>query len=725
MAVITTIEAPVRSENAGSDSDMSAGADGNNGLADTINVEVGSAASTAVTAPPTISGAKQATAEGDEASFAVTLDMLQGAWRHSHPSVGRFLVTGARAEMDIEDPLRKHMGIHVDRYLGTIVEYSDGKLEFANFFVSNAECTSHRVVWRCDRQEVTWTRDHDAAAVARKSQRSMIDVLPSSGGATSSTATAVPGAAVQSRHQWSKTPRMTLVEKNAHYASIPQDVVLQDVCALQACRIHMEGRRDLVSSGDLEIAFSNSTARGRGRGRFINPLLGRLGAASVPTVSVQGALVPKRKIGGDSANTAGASSDQGSTRKSARLKKPNSMIPRMVDSAKPKRAKQPVRSIIPVGRSIIPMSTEQLSLQEQLDVVNERRRELEEQVKQGDDIGPGTSIVVAESAEGSSGGKRRRSTDEEQQPEDAAQDDASDADSASVPKKRQPKAKAKLGRGSGSAVGAGRGAGRKGETEAVRPARARKPKAAPGKKAAAAKKVVEGHKSTGSLSVSELLPLTEQEKNDLQEKINQLDPDQLEQVIQIMDLDPGGDADVELDLDVMAPVKQRELLQRVLDALAGGRSAASSVVARSPAVGTQTWAAAAATPRGDEEPKAKPSEKLLRNWEENAARQLQREAHVREVHESASLAGTPLCTPSAQDGAVPELTLPEAVLGGGAAASRRPVQESSAAPGSSGGKPNGAAEAHNHGGDSMLERTEEIMNMVDFGGSWSADDNKP
>merc|ERR1712187_429066 len=135
------------------------------------------------------------------------------------------------------------------------------------------------------------------------------------------------------------------------------------------------------------------------------------------------------------------------------------------------------------------------------------------------------------------------------------------------------------------------------------------------------------------------------------------------------------------------------------------------------------------------------SDRLIRNWDECSAREIQRQSHlqeVREARESASVSGTPGLTPMGAEpvlappdlaGPLPELSLPPAVLSVVPApgvfaqhapsgvvdrlVAAEPIQESEdramrreaiSEPGGMGGS-----------GDSMLESTAEVLNMVDFG----------
>jgi len=279
----------------------------------------------------------------------------------------------------------------------------------------------------------------------------------------------------------------------------------------------------------------------------------------------------------------------------------------------------------------------------------------------------------------------------------------------------------------------------------------------------------------GGVVIKDVAALTQKEKNELQLKIDRLDDQQLDRVIEFLtpDLGTGSDGgEVQLDLDTLPPHRQRALVEVINAELKAratptGHSQPEVVIASKgsplfPAVepGATPLALAtplaqdAATPRSETanaDPAISAAKRQLA-WEACSAREIQRQSHLREVREAASVSGgTPLVTPAgAEPGlpgealpAMPEICLPPAAVTTGFPHVAAPTQtstaiSSTAAPpvdqGSSAG-PSAAvaaatAAANAAGttaaaaapsavtgvsGDSMLESTAEVLDLVDFG----------
>jgi len=230
--------------------------------------------------------------------------------------------------------------------------------------------------------------------------------------------------------------------------------------------------------------------------------------------------------------------------------------------------------------------------------------------------------------------------------------------------------------------------------------------------------------------------VSQQEKGELQAKIDQLDNDQLERVIDFLKLDNSEGQEIQVDLDALPPARRLALIRFVDAELHKASSKAGALGAGDTGVGVPllspafpvlepgatplavaTPLAAAMTPRREPEngPTACAAKRQLA-WEVCSAREVQRQSHLREVREAASVGGTPQSlTPAAVEaaGQPPELVLPAAQeppergpprLPGGPAPEARPLR----AP-----EPETLAAAAT--GDSMLESAAEVLDMVDFG----------
>lgn len=258
--------------------------------------------------------------------------------------------------------------------------------------------------------------------------------------------------------------------------------------------------------------------------------------------------------------------------------------------------------------------------------------------------------------------------------------------------------------------------------------------------------------------------VSQQEKGQLQAKLDKLDNDQLDRVIDFLKLDMGDNLEgqeIQLDLDTLPPARRRALIKFVDDELckacgARARTACSADVAAgvpsmSPAFPTMeagatplaaaTPVAAALTPRREPEaagPAACAAKRQLA-WEVCSAREVQRQSHLREVREAASVGGTPQSlTPAAAEpapggglAAMPEMMLPPAAEAGAQQPPAPPQAARAAGPASAeasaqpAARPAAAAEAPGAAaaaprafpasGDSMLESTAEVLDMVDFG----------
>lgn len=256
--------------------------------------------------------------------------------------------------------------------------------------------------------------------------------------------------------------------------------------------------------------------------------------------------------------------------------------------------------------------------------------------------------------------------------------------------------------------------------------------------------------------------VTQQEKGELQAKLDQLDNDQLDRVIDFLKLDMADNLDgqeIQLDLDTL-PRSRRLALIKFVDAelrkaagtRVGSADAAAGMPLNSPAfpvmepgatpLAAATPVASAMTPRRDQDsavPAASAAKRQLA-WEACSAREVQRQSHLREVREAASVGGTPQSlTPAAAEPllggalpAMPEMMLPPAATDAGhiqAAAmppARAPIEfavppaakpsvAAATAPTEATATPGSGATMFGTSGDSMLESTAEVLNMVDFG----------
>eukprot|EP00419_Tripos_fusus_P052166 CAMPEP_0172799974 /NCGR_PEP_ID=MMETSP1075-20121228/2243_1 /TAXON_ID=2916 /ORGANISM="Ceratium fusus, Strain PA161109" /LENGTH=478 /DNA_ID=CAMNT_0013637775 /DNA_START=72 /DNA_END=1505 /DNA_ORIENTATION=+ len=260
--------------------------------------------------------------------------------------------------------------------------------------------------------------------------------------------------------------------------------------------------------------------------------------------------------------------------------------------------------------------------------------------------------------------------------------------------------------------------------------------------------------------------VTQQEKGDLQAKLDQLDNDQLDRVIDFLKLDMGDASEgqeIQLDLDTLNPSKRlalirfvdAELRKAVVAKVKLGGDAAQGMSLNSPGfpalepgttpLGLGTPNASVMTPRREPDnavPAASAAKRQLA-WEACSAREVQRQSHLREVREAASVGGTPQSLTPAAAGepllatgtllAVPDLALPPAavamVVGDSStaqataapppgAAAPAPVEVAPAPTAKQASlPPPGAAAPTSVGtsGDSMLESTAEVLSMVDFG----------
>jgi len=260
--------------------------------------------------------------------------------------------------------------------------------------------------------------------------------------------------------------------------------------------------------------------------------------------------------------------------------------------------------------------------------------------------------------------------------------------------------------------------------------------------------------------------LTQDQKNALQKKIDCLDDSQLDRVLEFLevggDLDTSGGQELQLDLDALRPERQRALVEFVdselrlaaqcpptaaalttaqvppgqADVVSAAANGAVSVVAStaaSAAAGTLTSPACAtplavATPLTNRLLSPEPvafSAKQQRVWEDFSVREVQRQSHLRDVREAASVSGsTPAITsPAGGEGRAAGSTVDgerKRPLPGGNLRERptaKTVPPSAApaekvpwvAPAVEG--PQGAAPV----GDSMLSMSSEVLDMVDFG----------
>jgi len=175
-----------------------------------------------------------------------------------------------------------------------------------------------------------------------------------------------------------------------------------------------------------------------------------------------------------------------------------------------------------------------------------------------------------------------------------------------------------------------------------------------------------------------LMPLTQQEKIDLQIKIDQLDENQLESVLNFLASDLADSADgeeIQLDLDKLVPQRQHALVDMV-DAqrlgtgvpseAPGSRESGQDRGLASPILpevggGTQPWEG---TPRGGAPEPAVCAAKQQRVWEEHSAREVQRQSHLRDVREASASGGDTPQESAAEVmlGEPPLPTLPEFTL---------------------------------------------------------------
>jgi len=260
--------------------------------------------------------------------------------------------------------------------------------------------------------------------------------------------------------------------------------------------------------------------------------------------------------------------------------------------------------------------------------------------------------------------------------------------------------------------------------------------------------------------------VTQQEKGDLQAKLDQLDNDQLDRVIDFLKLDMGDSSEgqeIQLDLDTLPPARRlalirfvdAELRKGVVTRAKLGGDSAPGMSLNSPGfpapepgttpLGLGTPNASVMTPRREPDnamPAASAAKRQLA-WEACSAREVQRQSHLREVREAASVGGTPQSLTPAAAGepllasgtllAVPDLALPPAaaavVVGESSAAQAAvapppgaaapPLVEVASAPTAKQSTlpPPGTAAPTSvrTSGDSMLESTAEVLSMVDFG----------
>jgi len=255
--------------------------------------------------------------------------------------------------------------------------------------------------------------------------------------------------------------------------------------------------------------------------------------------------------------------------------------------------------------------------------------------------------------------------------------------------------------------------------------------------------------------------MTPQEKADLQAKIDELSDAQLDRVIDFLtpDLPQGQECDdVSLDLDNLSAERQQALLKIVDEELSNARSSnpeapAPTAPAGAPAGPSAPGTAASgqgmmspsfpvmepgatprsapATPRSEAAPPGEGSARDAKRqhaWEVCVAREVQKQAHLRDIREAASASGsTPGATPQGGDptageppAGMPDLTLPPAGMPEASAASApaataaaeqeaNPPQENAAenAPAAIGGS-----------SDSMLDATQDVLALVNDFSSW-------
>eukprot|EP00927_Polykrikos_kofoidii_P006853 TRINITY_DN12784_c0_g1_i2.p1 TRINITY_DN12784_c0_g1~~TRINITY_DN12784_c0_g1_i2.p1 ORF type:complete len:724 (+),score=155.76 TRINITY_DN12784_c0_g1_i2:97-2268(+) len=244
-----------------------------------------------------------------------------------------------------------------------------------------------------------------------------------------------------------------------------------------------------------------------------------------------------------------------------------------------------------------------------------------------------------------------------------------------------------------------------------------------------------GHRSKGGGAPAQPQPLSQEEKNVLQGKINTLEEAQLDRVLAFLEQDIDGTGeDIELDLDTLPPTRQRALVEVVDGEIRSlERTKGSEATAPSPAFpvvepGTTPLGAISpfpteATPRSEHRQvvDAASSERLMRTWEECSARELQRQSHLREVRESASAAGnsTPGMTPGGGEPMFgePPTQMPEFTLPPPAVANAGNNAGANAGAGAAGGA--GGACGANHGGG-VIAASEPVVGGVAEAGSGAA-----
>lgn len=270
--------------------------------------------------------------------------------------------------------------------------------------------------------------------------------------------------------------------------------------------------------------------------------------------------------------------------------------------------------------------------------------------------------------------------------------------------------------------------------------------------------------------------VSQQEKEVLQGKLDQLDNDQLDRVIDFLKLDMGDDTsdgqEIQLDLDTLPPARRAALTKFVdneIKKAAAGKSKGAAnepMPQNSPAFPTISFEAGATplaaatpalTPRRDLDSGAASAAKRQLAWEVCSAREVQRQSHLREVREAASVGGTPQSmtpqsmAPAAAEPvavgvpAMPELHLPPAAAEGTTASAApapppavtEPAADTTSATVATAAVAPPAKEEEVQppavmparpapveppprrptisAGDSMLDDTAEVLNMVDFG----------
>ena len=186
-----------------------------------------------------------------------------------------------------------------------------------------------------------------------------------------------------------------------------------------------------------------------------------------------------------------------------------------------------------------------------------------------------------------------------------------------------------------------------------------------------------------------LMPLTQQEKIDLQIKIDQLDENQLESVLNFLASDLADSADgeeIQLDLDKLVPQRQHALVDMVdaqrlgtsvpINAPGSQESGKDSSLA-SPILPEARGGTPAAAPRGVAAEPAVCAAKQQRVWEEHSAREVQRQSHLRDVREASASGGdTPQESAEVMLGEPPLPTMPDFTLPPGEAIADRAEEPS-------------------------------------------------